>query len=151
MRNFKFFYFLFFIFFYCSAHSENQNLVFHGAYTFETYPGQKACAVYVSIFNNTKKKFTINSLESDIAGKAEIHEVILKDDIVSMKRVEKLIISSKEQVYFQPGGNHIMLMNLKRELVDGSYFFINFKMDDGSTNKVKVMVLNKKLRENFIE
>ena len=60
MRNFKFFYFLFFIFFYCSAHSENQNLVFHGAYTFETYPGQKACAVYVSIFNNTKKKFTIN-------------------------------------------------------------------------------------------
>ena len=85
-----------------------------------------------------------------MAEKAEIHDVIITNEIVRMKKVDQLTIQPNEQVYFQPGGSHIMLMNLKQELADGSSF-ITFKLDDGRENKVKVMVLNKKLRENFLE
>ena len=151
MRNLKYFCFIFLIFFYYPSQSADKNLVFHGAYTFETNSVQKSCAVYVSIFNNTKNTFTINSLNSQVSEKAEIHEVILDNDIVRMNKIEKFIVPPNEQIYFQPGGSHIMLINLKKELVDGTSFFINFKLDNGKEAKVKVMVLNKKLRENFIE
>ena len=151
MTNFKYIYFLLFIFLFDIAKADDNNLVFHGAYTFETFSGQKSCAVYVSIFNNTEKIFTINSLESEVAGRAEIHKVSFKDDIVSMKKIENFNVPPKEQIFFQPGGNHIMLMDLKKELTDGSYFFINFKINNKKESKVRVMVLNKKLRENFIE
>ena len=50
----------------------------------------------------------------------------------------------------QPGGMHIMLMNLNKELEDGSFFFLNFSFDNKTSKKVKVMVLNKKMKENFI-
>ena len=151
MRNFKYLCILFLIIFNNSAKTKYDNPVFHGAYTFETNSLQKACAVYVSIFNNTKSEFVISSLSTDVAEKAEIHDVIITNEIVRMKKVDQLTIQPNEQVYFQPGGSHIMLMNLKQELADGSSFFITFKLDDGRENKVKVMVLNKKLRENFLE
>ncbi len=151
MRNFKYIYFLFFIICFNQAKSSENNLVFHGAYAFESFVGQKTGAVYVSIFNNTKSDYVISSLSSEIASDVEIHEMSFKDDIMKMRRIDKLIIKAKEQQYFQPGGMHIMLMGLNKELKDGSHFFINFLINDDINQRVKVMVLNKKLRENFIE
>ncbi len=151
MRNFKYIYYFLFIIIFTSAKSEENNLVFHGAYTFETFPGQKSCAVYVSIFNNTNKDFTINIESSDVSEKAEIHKMEKKDNIIKMKKIEKINIQAKDQVFFQPGGTHIMLMNLKKELEDGSSFFINFLINNKKIQRIKVLVLNKKLRENFIE
>ena len=42
-------------------------------------------------------------------------------------------------------------MGLKHQLKDGSSFDVRFMLDDGSFNEVKVMVLNKKMSENFID
>ena len=44
-----------------------------------------------------------------------------------------------------------MLMGLKKKLDDGSSFNVEFLLNDGSKKKVPVMVLNEKLKENFIE
>ena len=44
-----------------------------------------------------------------------------------------------------------MLMGLKKKLTDGSSFYLEFLLSNGNVNKVKVLVLNKKMRENFIE
>ena len=43
-----------------------------------------------------------------------------------------------------------MLMGLKKKLDDGSSFKVEFSLNDGSKKKVPVMVLNEKLKENFI-
>ena len=151
MRNFKYIYFFSFLFFFHPIKSGENNLVFHGAYSFESFSGQKTGAFYVSIFNNTNKDFIINSLSSEIAKNVEIHEMLFENEIMRMKKVDKLLIKANEQKYFQPGGMHIMLMGLKKELIDGSHFFINFLINNVTEKRVKVMVLNKKLRENFIE
>ena len=151
MRNFKYLCFLFLIFTNNSAKTQIENLVFHGAYTFETNSLQKACAVYVSIFNNTKKDFSIESISTKVASKAEIHEIETKKEIIKMIKKENFLIKSKQQVFFQPGGTHLMLMGLKKKLDDGSSFEVEFSLNDGSKKKVPVMVLNEKLKENFIE
>ena len=150
MRNFKYIVIFLLILIFRETKSEQNNLVFHGAYAFETFPGQKTSAAYMSIFNNTDQDFTLKSVSSDIADKVEIHGVLIENEVVRMKKVNELIIKSKDQVYFQPGGMHIMLMGLKKDISDGSSFYINFLVNDRN-QQVKVLVLNKKLRENFIE
>ncbi len=151
MTNYKYIFFSLILFFCSPLKSGEESLTFHGAYTFETFPKQKACAVYVSIFNNTDKDFIISSASSDISEKAEIHGIVIEKEITKMKKMENLLIQSKQQVFLQPGGIHLMLMGLKHQLKDGSSFDVRFILDDGSFNEIKVMVLNKKMRENFIE
>ena len=150
MRKFKKIIFILLIGFFEPIDVKENNLVFHGAYAFETFKGQKVVAVYVSIFNNSDEVFKVNSISTDISSKAEIHDVLIENDIVKMKKVKNLVINANDQVYMQPGGMHIMLMNLKKELEDGSFFFLNFSFDNKTSKKVKVMVLNKKMKENFI-
>ena len=75
MKNFKYIQFIFLLLLSNSVNSNQDSIVFHGAYTFETFDGQRACAVYVSIFNNTNKDFLIESISTKVASKAEIHEI----------------------------------------------------------------------------
>ena len=155
MRNSKYLFFLLFFFLSAEVRSEKNNIVFHGAYTFETFIGQNASTVYVSIFNNTDRDLVIKSLSTDVAENAEIHNTLIENDIMKMKKIDNLKIRKQSQTFFQPGGTHIMLKGLKRRLKDGSSFSIRFIMDDKSAQvyvrKVDVLVVNKKLRENQIE
>ncbi len=151
MTNFKYFLLILLIFNFNKLESQQRNLVMHGAYAFETFKGQKSCAVYVSIFNNTETDFEINSLSSKVSGKAEIHKTYVDDEIVKMKKINNLIIKSKDQVYLQPGGMHIMLMDLKEELIDGTSFKIEFLINKKDKMSTNVMVVSNKLRENLIE
>ncbi len=133
-----------------SLKSSDHDLVFHGAYSFETFSNKGAAAAYVSIFNNSKRDIIINSLKSEIAQKVEIHNIVIENEIVKMRKIEKLLVKAQEAIYMQPGGMHIMLMGLNRKLDDGSSFSIFFATDDNISKEVKVMVLNNKLKENFI-
>jgi len=50
----------------------------------------------------------------------EIHQSIMEGDVMRMQPVEGGIeIPAKGQVELKPGGYHIMLINLKRELKPG--------------------------------
>ena len=151
MKNLKYIKFIFFLILSSHVNSNQDSLVFHGAYTFETFDSQKACAVYVSIFNNSDKDFFIESISTEVALKAEIHEIENDNEIIKMKKRENFLIKSKQQVYFQPGGTHLMLMGLKKKLDDGSSFKVEFSLNDGTQKKVHVMVLNEEVKENFIE
>ena len=151
MRNFKYFLLILLIYFYTPAKPNQNKLVIHGAYAFETFKGQKSCAVYLSFFNNTTTDFEVNSLSSKIADKAEIHGTFIDKEVVKMKKIENLLIKSKDQVFLQPGGMHIMLMGLKKELIDGTTFPIDFLINNKEKMKINVMVVSSKLRENFIE
>ena len=130
--------------------TSDHELVFHGAYAFETFSSKSAAAVYMSIFNNSQEDLIIKSLSSEIAKTAEIHNIVIENEIVKMKKIDNLTIKAQEAAYMQPGGMHIMLMGLDRKLEDGSSFSIFFSLDKNVSKEVKVMVLNSKLKENFI-
>jgi len=66
MKNLKYIQLIFFLILSNSVNSNQDSVVFHGAYTFETFDGQRACAVYVSIFNNTNKDFLIKSISTKV-------------------------------------------------------------------------------------
>ena len=67
-----------------------------------------------------------------------------------MKKIENLLIKSKDQVFLQPGGMHIMLMGLKKELIDGTTFPIDFLINNKRKMKINVMVVSSKLEKTLL-
>ena len=140
----------FLLIFPINSFSIEKSVIFHGGYAFETLEGQRANAVYLSVFNYTENDIKIKVIDSNLSEKTEIHEVVVNNDIVKMKKINSLAIKSKSEFYFQPGGTHIMLMGLKKKMIDGDTFKLSFQIDDGSIKQAEVIVLNKRLRENYL-
>ena len=129
---------------------DHAGLTAHGGYTFETNKGQMVTAVYLSFFNNSEEDVEIKSFSTDIAGRVEMHDVRVSDDIVKMFEVTNVKIKAKSELFLQPGGKHLMLFDLKKKLNDKETFPLNIKLKNKKILVTKIMVLNKKLKENFL-
>ena len=60
------------------------------------------------------------AVSSPIAGEGQIHEMKVADGMMSMAELEDgLVLPAGEAVALRPGGNHIMLMQVKTPLAAG--------------------------------
>ncbi len=132
------------------ASSQQKNLVAHGGYSFETNEGQSATAVYISFFNNSDKTYQIKSVSTNIADKAEIHDIKIKNDVVKMELIQTLEINPGEQIFLQPGGKHIMLFGLKKKLEEGDKFLLSFLIDEDKSLQAEIFIVDNSLRERYI-
>jgi periplasmic copper chaperone A len=66
----------------------------------------------------------IVDVTSDVAEAAEMHESMMSGDVMEMHHLESVPLGAGEQVTFEPGGLHIMLIGLKRDLSIGDEFEI---------------------------
>ncbi len=130
--------------------NEESSLLLHGGYAFETLGNQKNAAVYISIFNNSNNDIKIKEILADIADKAELHEMSIVNDVMKMRMVENFIIKRKSELFLQPGGKHIMLVGLKKKILDGDHFSLKFLLENEEVLESKILVLSNKLRENLI-
>lgn len=103
---------------YVSATDENSSM-----------GGMMMAGAFMDIFNNTDESVTLISAESAVAGLVEIHEVV--DGVMSEKE-GGIVIAPDETSVLKPGGNHIMLMELDRELVVGNELLITLEFSDGT-------------------
>lgn len=77
-------------------------------------------AGYLVITNHTGQDDALVGAAADFAVTAEIHEsVAMEGDMMSMRRVERIDIPAGESVALEPGGYHIMLMNVGEVLQEG--------------------------------
>lgn len=129
-----------------SSGQEDGSLIFHGGYTFSSFKNQKSAAVYLTIINNNKKDINIISLNTDIAKKAEIHEIIEDKNIVKMKKMKQLGIKKGETIFLQPDGKHIMLFGLNKKLQDKEKFLIFFKTDSNKVQSAQITVIDRNVR-----
>ncbi|MCL4258781.1 MAG: copper chaperone PCu(A)C [Anaerolineales bacterium] len=71
-------------------------------------------------------------------GEAEVHDM---GSIGTMVKVERVELAAGHEIAFEPGGYHIMLINLQRELVAGDTFelTLHFEHAEDLTIEVKVV------------
>ena len=74
--------------------------------------------------------------------------IVVDGNIMKMSKVKKLSIKPNDTFFFQPGGSHIMLMNLKKELKDGEEFIIKFFLENSEIIEANIKVLNSNLRNS---
>ena len=85
-------------------------------------------AAYLRISNGTASTDTLLSFSSDAAKNVELHESIEHDDgTTSMQPAGQQVIPSGEKLRLQPGGLHLMLINLKRDIAVGDSLQISME------------------------
>ncbi|MCC6501434.1 MAG: copper chaperone PCu(A)C [Anaerolineales bacterium] len=75
-------------------------------------------AVYFTIVNYDADDELIGA-SVDFAEAVEMHESAMNNDVMEMRMVESVPLPTGEKVEFAPGGLHIMLVNLSRNLEVG--------------------------------
>jgi len=82
-----------------------------------TVPQQKATGMYAQITSASGGRLL--SASSPAAGIVEIHEMAMDGSTMKMRRIAALELPAGKTVALEPGGYHVMMMDLKRQLRPG--------------------------------
>lgn len=111
-----------------------------GAWARTTAPGVGMGAVYLTVDNGSAKADRLLKLSTPVAGQAEVHRTEVLDGIVRMREVAVLHVAAGERIEFKPGGHHVMLMGLKKPLIEGQTFDLELVFEVSGPRKVRVVV-----------
>ena len=111
-----------------------------GAYARASIPNVPNSAAFFVIKNNSDKDIAITSANSDIAQKNELHTHIKENKMMKMIKIEKLVVPAKSSLELKSGGDHVMLMGLKKELKVGDEINLELSFSDGDKKSIKVPV-----------
>ena len=82
-------------------------------------PGAQVSAAYGMLMNHSDQTVTLSTVSSEISGSAEMHEVIAEGDQRRMAELESIDVAPHETLIFEPGGRHIMLLDIAATPVEG--------------------------------
>ncbi len=82
-----------------------------------TAPRQKSSSVYLEI--TATRTAQLLEISSPLAGTVEIHEMRMEKDVMKMRAIPALDLPAGRPVVLEPGGYHIMLMDLKTQIKEG--------------------------------
>lgn len=111
-----------------------------GAYARASIPNVPNSAAFFVIKNNSDKDIAITSANSDIAEKNELHTHIKENQMLKMMKIEKLVVPAKSSLELKSGGDHVMLIGLKKELKAGDEINLELSFSDGDKKSIKVPV-----------
>ncbi|WP_326689325.1 MULTISPECIES: copper chaperone PCu(A)C [unclassified Streptomyces] len=103
-------------------------------------PTDKMAGGFLTVRNGGAKPDKLTSVSSDIAGEVEIHETVKQ----RMRQVKSLKVPADGALELGRGGNHLMLMDLKRKPVKGDEvtFILHFEKSGPVTVKAPVEATN---------
>lgn len=85
--------------------------------------GAQVAGGYLMIENKGANADRLVSIRSEVAGRVEIHEMTVRSGVMRMRPLTRgLEIKPGATAKFEPGGFHVMFMNLKRPLKQGEKF-----------------------------
>lgn len=85
-----------------------------------TLPGSPVSGGYMTIRNSGKETDRLLAVEVDFAGKTEIHEMSVENDVMKMRQMpDGIEIPAGGEVSLEPGGYHVMFMSLNEQLKKG--------------------------------
>jgi periplasmic copper chaperone A len=95
-----------------------------------TPPGAKVSAAYFTLRNKGGRADRLLGAECDAAGAVELHESGGEHSgHMHMRRIDYVDAPVGAEVQFAPGGKHIMLIDLKRELKSGDRLDLTLRFE----------------------
>lgn len=102
----------------------------------EAPPGIRLVAAYMTLVNPTRQADRLLSVSSPMAREIEIHRMTVKNGVMDMEALPFLTVPAQGEVKLLPGGNHLMIYGLKREMRDGERLPLVLKFERAGTVKV---------------
>lgn len=111
-----------------------------GAFARAVPPGQTNSAAFMTLTNGGDTAHVLVSAESNVSEVVELHAHIMEDGMMKMRRLEKIDLPAGETVALEPGGLHLMLIGLARQLSPGEDVEITLIFGDGGRKVLTVPV-----------
>ncbi|MDF2824307.1 MAG: hypothetical protein K0R68_1715 [Mycobacterium sp.] len=98
-------------------------------------------AAFGTLTNTGDREARVVSASTPAAGMVELHEVVSTGGTMTMRPKEGgFVIPAGAQTNLEPGGDHIMLMDLNAPLIPGNDVEIVATFEDGSTLPITAQV-----------
>lgn len=111
------------------------------AWVRQNIPPQSMTAAYLAIHNEGMATALI-SASTPVAEVAELHVITTDGNIMRMKKIDRLPIPEDGSATLQPGGNHLMLIGLRRDLAPGDSIALTLTFANGYAQEVRAPVVS---------
>ena len=96
---------------------------------------------FMTLHNPTGQDDRLISARSDAARVVEIHESVMEGDVMRMRQLEDgLLLPAGETVELRPGGMHLMLIDIQRDLQAGETAAITLEFEQAGPITVEAEV-----------
>jgi len=99
-----------------------------------------AGAAYLRITSPDADRILSASVSPSIAAAVEVHETVMTGDAMAMQQVESIELPAGETVSLEPGGYHVMLLQLADPLEVGEVFDLTLMLENAGEVTVAVEV-----------
>ena len=104
-------------------------------------PSGGVSAVYFEIENTTATADTLVAVDTDVSDDVQIHQTTVDPDgLTRMERVDRIPVPAEASVVLEPGGYHIMLLDLARDLTEGDSLLVELTFSGRGTLTSRVPV-----------
>ena len=104
-------------------------------------PNAPATGAFMVIKNNGDKDVKVLKADNPVSKMTELHTHLNDGGVMRMRPVAAIEIKAKGQVALQPGGLHVMMIDLKAPMKEGDVVPITLTFDDGSSKQVDAKVV----------
>jgi hypothetical protein len=105
------------------------NISVTDAWARATMPGQKVSGAYMQIQSDADARLV--GVSSPAVPRVEVHEMKMDGDVMRMREVQAIDLPKGKAVSLQPGGFHIMLMNLPKPIAAGEVIPLTLTVESG--------------------
>lgn len=98
-------------------------------------------AIYLTLMNQSDTDDALVSVETDVAKNVELHETTIdENDVMHMAPLDTIPVPAGDSALLEPGGMHVMLMDIQQELATGDTFDITLNFENAAPQTVTVDV-----------
>ncbi|MBI3432626.1 MAG: copper chaperone PCu(A)C [Hydrogenophilales bacterium] len=105
------------------------NISVTDAWARATMPGQPVGGAYMQIQADADARLL--SVSSSVVPRVEVHEMNMDGGVMHMREVKAIDLPKGKTVSLEPGGFHIMLMNLKKPIAAGDVIPLTLVVESG--------------------
>lgn len=104
-------------------------------------PGAPATGAFMVLKNAGDKPASLVRVDNGVAKVTELHNHTNDGGVMRMRQVKAVEVPAKGEVKLEPGGLHVMLIDLKTPLKEGGRVALTLGFADGSSKTVDAKVV----------
>jgi copper(I)-binding protein len=122
--------------------ADGEDVVVEDAWSRASIGTNRPGVAYMTLRNSGAEPVVVTGLRTDLAMMPMIHATTTDaQGVTRMSHMEEVEIAAGEAVALEPGGLHVMLMDLQRPMVEGESYALSVIFADGTEATFEVPIL----------
>lgn len=121
-----------------SSSVQARDVTIKDAWIRATAPGQQATGAFMNI--TAHQTMRLIGVNSNIAGVNQIHQMKVENDVMKMSAVPFLALPAGQTVRLKPGGYHLMFMDLKQNVPQGTQVPLTLTFENASGERSSLQI-----------